>query len=198
MSGLDRSWDQMAAALALSSLAAWWLPAPLIDWQPARAWTEPWRAFSGALVHWDLAHLGTNLIGTAMVAALGRLARLTAPAMLAWATAWPLTQVGLLMQPALTHYGGLSGVLHAGVAVAVLWLLARESGQRRAIGVFIGSALIAKLLLEEPWGLQLRQPGDAANDGSGVVVAPLAHATGAVAGLLCAAVALALDPRRCR
>ena len=35
----------------------------------------------------------------------------------------PLTQLGLLMRPDLLHYGGLSGVLHAGVAAAALWLV---------------------------------------------------------------------------
>ena len=168
----------------------------LLDWQPARAWAEPWRAFTGAFVHWNAAHLGANLLGTALVAVLGRVARLPAPAMLAWAAAWPLTQAALLMQPALAHYGGLSGVLHAGVAVVALWLLARDCGRRRASGAAIGLALFVKLVLEEPWGLPVRLPGMADSAGAAMAIAPLAHATGAVAGLLCGAVALVLAPQR--
>lgn len=192
----DRSWEHLAAAFALASVAAWWMQVPQLDWQPARAWAEPWRAFTGAFVHWNLAHLWGNLLGTAAVAALGRAARLPAQAMLAWAVAWPLTQAALLIQPQLVHYGGLSGVLHAGMAVAALWLLARDRGQRRVLGAAIVAGLILKLWLEEPWGPPLRLPGIPGNEGTDMAIAPLAHATGVAAGLLCAAVALALAPRQ--
>ena len=37
---------------------------------------------------------------------------------LAWLLSWPLTQWGLMLQPELLHYGGLSGVLHGGAAIA--------------------------------------------------------------------------------
>lgn len=198
MSRLDRSWEYLAIAFAMASVAAWWMPANLLDWQPALAWAEPWRALTGAFVHWNVAHLGTNLLGTALVAALGSMARLPAPATLAWVAAWPLTQATLYMQPAIVHYGGLSGVLHAGVAVATLWLLVCEQGRRRALGAAIGVALLVKLLLEEPWGLPLRPAVNAGIGGTEMAVAPLAHAAGAVAGLVCAAVALVLALGRVR
>lgn len=180
------AWLRLAAAFAAASVLAWWLPTPLLDWQPALALQEPWRAFSGAFVHWSAMHLGANLLGTAVVAALGLAARLPLRATLAWLLAWPLTQAGLLMQPALVHYGGLSGVLHAGVAVAALWLLWRETGRRRVLGAAVLAGLLFKLLLEEPWGAPLRNGG-----GWDIATAPLAHATGTLAGLLCAALALA-------
>ena len=43
-------------------------------------------------------------------------------AALAWALAWPLTHLALLAEPALLRYGGLSGVLRAGAAVAAVAL----------------------------------------------------------------------------
>jgi hypothetical protein len=46
------------------------------------------------------------------------------------------------------------------------------------------AGLIVKLLLEAPWGAPLRHPA-----GIDIAVAPLAHASGAVAGLVCAVVA---------
>lgn len=182
-----RWWWRLAAAWGGAALLAWWLPAPLLDWQPALALREPWRAFTGAFVHWSALHLGANLAGLTVVAALGLAARLPRRAAWAWAAAWPLTQTGLLLQPALAHYGGLSGVLHAGVAVAVVWLMVDANGPRRRIGVALGLGLLAKLALEEPWGAPLRQGG-----GWDIATAPLAHATGAAAGVLCAALARAL------
>ena len=53
--------------------------------------------------------------------------------------AWPLTHLSLLARPEVMHYGGLSGVLHAGVAVAALGL-----GALAGSG---GSLLLAQLAL---------------------------------------------------
>ena len=135
-------------------------------------------------------HLGVNLGAAAAVAAFGWAAKLPPRAALAWGVAWPLTHVGLLLRPELAHYGGLSGLLHGGVAVVVLWLLVQERGRRRAIGAMVGLGLAAKLWLEQPWGPVLRPAA-----GWDIALAPLAHATGAAAGLLCGAVALALGVR---
>lgn len=169
----------MSALLAGGALLGWWLPSPWLDWQPELAWQQPWRAWTAALVHWSPMHLGANLVGLALVAALGVVGRLPASAALAWALAWPLTQLGLLLQPDLRHYGGLSGVLHAGVAVAVVALLLQERGARRGVAALVGAGLLAKVLLETPWGPPLRQV-----PGWDIAIAPLAHASGAVAGVL--------------
>ena len=179
-------WAALAAALAAGALLLWWAPAALLDWQPQWALTEPWRLWSAAFVHWSPLHLGANLLGTALVAALGVAA--AAPTRLAgaWFVAWPLTHLGLLARPELAHYGGLSGVLHAGVAATALWLVCAARGRRRAIGVALLAGLLAKLLTEEPWGAALRHPA-----GWDIAIAPLAHATGTLAGALCAVVAWA-------
>lgn len=188
MTGPGGAWVALAVAWAAAALAALAFPPALLDWQPALAASEPWRAFSAAFVHWSPLHLGANLAGVAVVAALGWAARLPATCALAWAVAWPLTQLGLLVEPSLAHYGGLSGVLHAGVAVAALALLAREQGARRGVGALVLAGLVAKVLLEKPWGPPLRPGG-----GWDIAVAPLAHASGVLAGLACAAVVLALQ-----
>lgn len=174
-------WLALSALLAAGALAGWWLPSPWLDWQPDLVWQQPWRAWTAAFVHWSPLHLGANLLGLALVAALGEVGRLPPRAALAWGLAWPLTQGALLLQPALRHYGGLSGVLHAGVAVAVVVLLQQERGPRRIVAGLIGAGLVAKVLLEAPWGPPLRQL-----PGWDIAIAPLAHASGLLAGALLA------------
>jgi rhomboid family GlyGly-CTERM serine protease len=152
-----------------------------IDWQPALAWREPWRWWSAAWVHYSRMHLVVNLAGAILVAALGAAAQVDSRAAPAWLLAWPLTHLGLLYNPRLEHYGGLSGVLHAGVAVVAVQLLGGATKHARWTGAAIGGALVAKVLSEAPWGAPLRHPA-----GWDIAVAPLAHATGLVAGALCA------------
>lgn len=174
-------WAGLCAAAALGALAAQAIDPGLLDWQPALAAAEPWRAITAALVHLSPQHLAGNLAATAVVAALGLAAGCRRRAALAWALAWPLTQLGLLAQPALGAYGGLSGVLHAAVAVAAWQLLRGDRGTRRAIGAALALGLLAKLLLEAPWQGPLRQL-----PGWDIAIAPAAHASGALAGWLCA------------
>lgn len=182
-----RAWTALAATLAAGTLLGWWLPSPVLDWQPGLWAGQPWRLVSAAFVHWSALHLGGNVAGAAVVAVLGRVARLPTAAALAWLAAWPLTHLGLLLQPALAHYGGMSGVLHAGVAVAGLWIVRTGRGRARAIGLAVLLGLAVKIVLERPWAGPLARP-----QGWDIALAPLAHASGALAGLLCAAVALAL------
>ena len=188
-----RAWGGLALLLALLALAGWGAPREAIDWQPTLVLTQPWRAFSAVGVHYSLLHLLANLAGAAAVGALGIAARAPGSAAWAWGASWPLTQLGLLLEPALVHYGGLSGVLHAGVAVVAVVLLwspnAPSWRARRWVGLALLAGLIAKVLLEAPWGAPLRHPA-----GIDIAVAPLAHASGAVAGLVCAVVTLVTRP----
>lgn len=185
------AWLALALLLAAGALVAPAWPSAALDWQPARAWREPWRWWTAAWVHGSALHLGANLAGTALVAALGWAARMPARLALAWALAWPLTQLGWLLGPPLAHFGGLSGVLHAGVAVVALPLVWCERGWRQAVGGLLLAGLLVKLVLEQPWGPALRHL-----PGWDIAVAPWAHASGTAAGLLLAAAGLALGRRR--
>ena len=173
------------AGLMLGSVIAWWLPANGLDWQPGLAATQPWRALSAAFVHWSALHLGANLLAATMVAIFGLSARLPLPATLAFALAWPLSHLALLLQPALLHYGGLSGMLHGGVAVGTVWLMATTTGAHRRVGAAVFVGMLVKLTLEEPWGPPLHTGG-----GWDIATAPIAHVTGAAAGVLCAVLVL--------
>jgi len=174
-------WAGLCGLAGLGAIAAWGIDPRLLRWQPELAWAQPWRMFSAAWVHLSSLHLLANLAGTAVVATLGIAAGCGKRAALAWALAWPLTQLGLLAQPTLLAYGGLSGVLHAAVAVAAWQLLRSPHGPHRAIGSAIGLGLLAKLLLEASWQGPLRQV-----PGWDIAIAPAAHASGALAGWLCA------------
>lgn len=186
------AWVGVALLLGACALAGWPLTRDAIDWQPQRASSEPWRALTAVGVHYSGQHLGVNLVGLAVTALFGLVARAPVRLAMAWLAAWPLTQLSLLVRPELAHYGGLSGVLHAGVAVVVVWLLvAGTRAQRMAAGA-VAIGLGAKLLSEAPWGPVLRHPPE-----WDIAVAPLAHTTGALAGTVCSALALWL-PRRAR
>jgi rhomboid family GlyGly-CTERM serine protease len=181
---LSKPWLLLAAALAKLSLIAGLLPVEALNWQPALLAAEPWRLFTAALAHLSGLHLGANLAGCAVLALLGWRADLPPRAAAAWLLAWPLTQAGLLLRPELTAYAGLSGLLHAGVAIAALDLLAR-SGRARGVGLGIAGGLAVKLALEAPFGPVLRTV-----PGFDFAVAPFAHLSGAGAGLLAGALTM--------
>jgi len=181
----------VALLLALPALANRIGASTAIDWQPGLALHEPWRWWSAAWVHFSRMHLALNLAGAALVAGLGVSAPVGPRAAVAWLMAWPLTHLGLLLKPALLHYGGLSGVLHAGAAVVAVELLRHADRRRRWIGVAFAALLMAKLLFEAPWGPALRHPA-----GWDIAIAPLAHATGAMAGMMCALLLAGRTPRQ--
>lgn len=173
-----RAWLLSLALAALASLLARLLPLEALIWQPALAAQQPWRFVTAAFAHWTPLHLAANLAGCAVLALLGWRAGLGRREALAGLLALPLTQAGLLLRPELQRYAGLSGVLHALAVIAALALLAR-GGRERFVGAAIAAGLALKLALEQPWGPVLR-----ATAGFDFAVAPWAHLSGAVAGLL--------------
>lgn len=183
------AWLSVLALLVLPSLllgGADPLAQKVLAWDPALVWAEPWRCWSAAWVHLSRLHLEANLLGALLVGALGWVARVPLPAAWAWALAWPLTHLALLVQPQLQRYGGLSGVLHAGVAVVVVALLMRgPDGRTRAVAALLGAGLAAKILIERPWDHVLSHPA-----GWDIAVAPMSHAAGALAGVACCAACL--------
>jgi rhomboid family GlyGly-CTERM serine protease len=185
------AWIGVAALFAVGALAGWPVPHEAIDWQPALAFSQPWRAFTAIGVHYSSTHLIGNLAGVALAGVYGVAAVMPTRLAWAWLAAWPLTHLGLLVRPELAHYGGLSGVVHAGVAAVVVWVL--TTGRTRAqrwVGALVAIGFVAKLVSEAPWGTTFRHP-----EGWDITVAPLVHTTGALAGALCALVAIAAHRR---
>jgi hypothetical protein len=141
-----------------------------LDWQPRMGLREPWRLWTAAWVHWSPAHLAVNLAGGAVVAFVGWRARLSSASAAAWLAAWPLTQVAMAalgaerVGAAMPHYGGLSGVLHAGVVVlglSLAWPPARErrpaggrrAGQDAGFAATRASAIEPSRITEGPWAM---------------------------------------------
>lgn len=174
-----RAWPLALALSALLSLFFWFQPAARWEWQPALAFSEPWRWWTAAFVHYSPLHLGANLGAAAIVGVYGWAARTPLRGTLAWLLAWPLAHLCLLAVPELTRYGGLSGLMHAGVAVPSLGLVLWQRGKPRWIGAAVFCGMSIKLWQEEPWGPVLRS--EAAWD---IAIAPVAHFWGAVAGVV--------------
>ena len=185
MNAGSRGWVGVAAGFAACALLGGLIDPALIDWQPALAWRQPWRAFSAIGVHYSAAHLVGNLAGVALAGVFGVAALVPARLAWAWLAAWPLTHFGLLIRPDLAHYGGLSGVVHAGVAIVIVFVLVSGTRRQRLVGSAVLIGFCAKLLSEAPWGEALRHPA-----GWDIAVAPLVHTSGALAGAVCAVLAL--------
>lgn len=173
------AWCALALLFLVGSALAQGFAATSLEWQPGLAAREPWRAFSAPFVHYSAMHLWGNVAGLALTAALGVAARAPARLALAWLVAWPLAQLGLLVQPAIAHYGGMSGVVHAGVPIICVHLL--FNGHRVLGGAMLAGEIV-KVLGESPWSEPLRQL-----EGWDIAIVPLAHASGLVAGITCAA-----------
>jgi rhomboid family GlyGly-CTERM serine protease len=154
--------------------AAW---APGLEWRADSLWLQPWRLLTAALVHYDLQHLWSNLLGCAVVALFGWAGRLGRRATLAAALAWPLTHALLLWAPGLARYGGRSGGLHAAVAVAAVALMLQGTRRQRVVGAAVWAGLVLKVLLEAPWTGAVQ-----AVPGWDIPIAVAAHAAGLVCG----------------
>jgi membrane associated rhomboid family serine protease len=197
-------WLGLALALAAPSACLEWVP---LD-QPAQTWPAlaqalalhpdagwhqaPWVWWTTAWLHGSPSHLHHNLVAATLLAIAGALSRLPpAMALAAW-MAWPLTHAGMLVGAPLHTYIGLSGVLHAQAAIVALhWLTAPAehlpghlpshlffSKIPKISGLLLGSGLIFKILMENPWQHPLIQSA-----GSDITVAPWAHLSGTAAGI---------------
>lgn len=176
------SWPALCLLLAAGSLVAWRAGSPL-RWEWWRAdWAHVASWWTAAFVHRSAAHGLANLLALGAVAVLGQALRVPRALTLALALAWPLSTLGLLAFPQIGRYAGLSGVLHAAVAVLVVHCaLARAL---RGWAVLLGAGLGLKLMAEAAW----RQPLVFEPEW-GFAVATAAHLSGAVAGAACALLA---------
>jgi rhomboid family GlyGly-CTERM serine protease len=142
---------------------------------------EWWRLVSGNLVHLGPRHLLLNLVGVALVAALGGRALVGVRGPLSACGAMLGVGLGLLaFAPEVGWYVGLSGALHGLLAA---WAVEHGAdATTRRWGVVVGGALAAKLAWEQLAG---PLPFTAAAAGGPVIV--VAHLHGAIAGALIAA-----------
>jgi membrane associated rhomboid family serine protease len=133
--------------------------------------------WSTSLVHLSGAHLLANLLALAVLAVLGACLDAGRAATLALLVAWPLGTLALLGWPQVAGCSGMSGLLHA--MVAVLWAHTALRGSAKPVSYVIFAVLALKLLSEHAWSQPIAFDP---NWGFNVVYA--AHLTGAASGAL--------------
>ena len=147
-----------------------------------------WRLVSGHLVHLSFGHLWPNLVALVIIGALFDGVLRNADWWRVSFAATAAIDLGLyLLEPGVTWYVGLSGVLHGLVAAGALALCL----DRQMLGVVLAIGLGAKLSFEQVAG---PVPLTAESVGGPVVVA--AHLYGAAGGLLAEALTRVVRRRR--
>lgn len=174
------------AALAVLAVVA----ALELGGQPVREWLrydraaisggETWRLFSGHFVHLGWSHLLLNGAGLLLIAYLVG----AHFAWRQWVAVSILTIAGMdlgfwYLQPQLSWYVGLSGLLHGLLAAGTVSGIRHRQVEFSIIAAF----LLGKLVYEQLFGAL---PGSEASSGGNVVVAAHLYGTlgGALAGLL--------------
>ena len=149
---------------------------------------ELWRLLTGHFAHLGIPHMLLNIAGLALVWLLvGR----------AW-TLWQWALITLVslafidlgfwfLDPGLSWYVGLSGLLHSMLVAGVVGRMREATGESLALGAIV----LAKVAWEQFAG---PLPGSESSAGGAVVVN--AHLYGAIAGIIAAgAVRLRVAPR---
>ena len=175
---LRNSWVIVALLAACLLLAAGGDPVrELGRWQRDAFDTgEYWRLVSGHLVHLGFGHLWPNVVALAIIGLLFEDVFRNADWARIGAAAAAAIDLGLyVLDPEVSWYVGLSGVLHGYVAAGALALIMR--GEK--LGVVLAAGVAAKLIFEQVVG---PVPFTAASVGGPVVVA--AHLYGVVGALL--------------
>jgi rhomboid family GlyGly-CTERM serine protease len=185
------AWLSVCGLLGSGSLLALFFPGDGLAWSRTHAGSQVWRLVSAAWPHLSLAHLLLNLAALAAVAALGMLLRVRKAQAVAWLVCWPLTHAALWLQPEISRYAGMSGALHAGVAICAVAACREPDRLAKAVGGMLLAGLALKVLIEAPWSRPLQESA-----ALGITMVPLAHAAGAALGLLAGVVALLVQRQR--
>jgi hypothetical protein len=169
---------------AASLLMAWAgqnVPTSAWIWRASDGLQHPLTWWTSAWIHLSTPHLIGNLLAMGGVAAAGWVLRADTRSAWAWALAWPLTQVSLLLWPQVGYATGLSGLMHAGtLLLAVQVALGRLPirGARFWGGLLI-LAVVTKVVLERGWAVPLSWDADA-----DIQVVQAAHLAGVFWGVL--------------
>ncbi len=150
----SRSWLALCALHGVASMVLWWSQEAAVQalvWRSAEWHQAPWTLWTSAWVHLNTPHLVGNQLALGALTAAGWWLRPTRAATLAWALSWPLTQMSLVLWPLIGYAVGLSGVLHAGVAVLAVQLLLGGPRALRPWGTLLMAGLLLKLWLEQGW-----------------------------------------------
>ncbi|MFZ4287265.1 rhombosortase [Variovorax sp. HJSM1_2] len=177
-------WVALCCLLALGSVLVWALDAGYqLAWLSATWRQTPWTLWTAPLLHLSAIHMLGNLMALAALAVLGLVIPLGARAALALFLAWPLSTASLMAWPEVTRYVGLSGLIHA--SVAIVWLHARQAPVAQRWSPLLLAALLLKLVTEQAWLYPV-----SFDPYWNINVVAAGHLGGAVVGLVCGAVCL--------
>lgn len=173
----------LCALHGVASMLLWWARDPAVQaliWRAEQWPAQPWTLWTGSWVHLNTPHLIGNQLALGALAAAGWLLRPARSAALAWFLSWPLLQISLGLWPQIGYAVGLSGLLHAGVAVLGVQLLLDPTRRvPKRWGALLIAGLAAKLLLEQGWSQPVVW-----DPGSRMSVVQAAHLCGAAWGAL--------------
>lgn len=189
----SKAWLSLCVLHAVASMLVWWAGdawAWELTWRADTWLSRPWTLWTTAWVHINTPHLIGNQLAVGALAAAAWLMRPHAGASLAWLVAWPLLPPMLLWWPQVGYYVGLSGLVHAAVAVLAMHLVLGEMciPKARRWGWMLLTGLAAKLLIERAWLWPVVW-----HDAADMSIVQVAHLSGAALG---AVLALGLLRRR--
>jgi membrane associated rhomboid family serine protease len=178
-------WLSLCLIHAVASMLVWWAGGPVaqaLTWR-ADSWAQhPWTLWTTSWVHINTPHLIGNQLAVGALAAMAWLVRPNAVASVAWLLAWPTVALVLPWWPHIGYAVGLSGLIHAAVAVVAVhlwWCPDLTFPSRRRWGALLAAGLTAKLALEQGWHWPVVWSNSA-----DMSVVQAAHLTGAVAGVV--------------
>lgn len=177
--------------LALASAEVWLrgpAAASALQWDAALWPGRPWTLWTASFVHRSGGHLLANLLALGALGVLGWSLRAGKAAALALLVAWPLGTLALLAWPEVRQYGGLSGLIHA--AIAVLWADAALQRKAWPLSFIVFAGMVLKLLMEHAWSAPI-----AFDPGWGFNVVYASHLGGSLAGAVCGITAAAWSLR---
>jgi rhomboid family GlyGly-CTERM serine protease len=178
------------ALLALHALA----PGDALEYQRGALARQPWRVFTGHLVHINWPHALINATALWIVARLyARDLSATRQAIALAASALAISAALAWLHPSVEWYRGLSGALHGlFFAGAATWLLTeRPRSLRRLwlpVALFAGGW--AKVVFEQPMTAGLPHA-----EWLGTAIVPQAHLAGAACGTVLGALFAATQAR---
>lgn len=178
----SKLWLSLCVLHAVASMLVWWMGERLAAWMIWRAddWDDrPWSLWTSAWVHMNTQHLISNQLAVGALAAMAWVLKPGLRASLAWLLTWPVIPLVLPYWPHIGYYAGLSGLIHAAVAVVGVYLAAGRATvpMARRWGGMLLLGLLAKLLVERAWHWPVVW-----SDNLGISVVQASHLVGAVAG----------------
>lgn len=182
----SRWWLWLCVLHGMASMLVWWAGEPashFLTWRAGESWSRPWTWWTTAWVHLHTPHLIGNQMTIGAFAAWAWLVRPDRLTALTWCAAWPVSTLTLNVWPQIGYCVGLSGVLHAGIAIMGLFMLRGRfrRGSERVWGWLLLTGLGLKLFSEQGWHSPVVWDS-AAN----LSVVRAVHFTGALSGVVMA------------